>query len=83
MAKLRRDGLSGLAAADALAGASPQRRPHVILVEPSGRCGGVVATIRRDGWLVERSADNFLAARPEALAVVERLGLSGELIGVR
>lgn len=76
-------GLAGLAAADALVSTPPPRRPRVILLDPAGRCGGVVETIRRDGWLVERSADNFLAVRPEGLAVVEKLGLTGELTGVR
>ena len=76
-------GLSGLAAADALCSTPPQHRPHVILLDPSARAGGVVESIRRDGWLAERSADNVLAARPEALAVIERLGLSGELMAVR
>lgn len=79
-------GLAGLAAADALThapGDGPAaRRPRVIVVQAAGRCGGVVETIRRDGWLVERSADNFLAARPEALAVVERLGLTPRLVPV-
>lgn len=79
-------GLAGLVAAETLqaTGARPGEacRPRVILVEASARVGGVVETIRRDGWLIERSADNFLAARPEGLALVDRLGLSEELISV-
>lgn len=78
-------GLGGLAAAEALladGGSGESGRRRVTLVEPSGRVGGVIATACRDGWLVERSADSFLAARPEGVAVVERLGLSGELVGV-
>lgn len=55
----------------------------VTLLEPSGRCGGVIETVSRDGWLVERSADSFLAARPEAVELVGRLGLSGSLVGIR
>lgn len=76
-------GLAGLAAADALVALPPPLRPRVVVLERSGAAGGVVQTVRRDGWLVERGADNFLAARPEALAVVERLGLAGELLPVR
>lgn len=82
-------GLAGLVAAESLqaVGAVGSRsgepcRPHVILVEAAGRAGGVVETIHRDGWLIERSADNFLAARPEGMALVDRLGLSDELISV-
>lgn len=70
-------GMAGLAAAEVLAD-----RGRVVLVEPTGRCGGVLDTVRHDGWLVERSADNFLAARPEGLALVERLGLTSSLLGV-
>jgi len=82
-------GLAGLAAAEALlneppkdTGAGRDGTRRVTLVEPSGRVGGVVETVRRDGWLVERSADSFLAVRPEGVALVERVGLAGELIGV-
>jgi protoporphyrinogen/coproporphyrinogen III oxidase len=72
-------GMAGLAAAETFA-----ERGHgrVVLVEPAGRPGGVLDTVRHDGWLIERSADNFLAARPEGLALVGRLGLSSSLVGV-
>lgn len=72
-------GLGGLAAAEALLKHQPAR---IVVIEPSGRCGGVLDTVRRDGWLVERSADSFLTARPEARELVERLGLGGSLMGV-
>ena len=81
-------GLAGLAAAEALAlplervATAAQPACTVTLVEPTGRLGGVVATVRQDGWLVERSADSFFAGRPEAIAMVERLGLRSELVGV-
>jgi len=73
-------GLAGLAAAEALlAGAEP---PVVTVIEAADRAGGVLGTVREGGWLVERSADCFLAARPEGLDLVRRLGLEGELVGV-
>ena len=77
-------GLAGLAAAEAVVRGSAGHAGgiRVTLVEASGRVGGILATERRDGWLVERSADSFLAARPEAVDLVERLGMSAELIGV-
>ena len=62
--------MAGLSAAETLA---EQGRRRVVLVEPTGRFGGVLDTVRHDGWLIERSADNFLAARPEGLALVDRL----------
>jgi len=79
-------GMAGLAAAEALlpvgCDAPLAGSNQITLIEPSERCGGVVLTDRREGWLVERSADSFLAARPEAVGLVERLGLADELIGV-
>ena len=75
-------GLAGLAAAEAIVAASPTET-RVTLVEPTGRFGGVLETRQRDGgWLVERSADCFFAARPEGIGLVERLGLAGQLVGV-
>ncbi|NDC54535.1 MAG: protoporphyrinogen oxidase, partial [Planctomycetia bacterium] len=71
-------GMAGLAAAERLLEAG--RR--VVIVDPAGRPGGVVDTVRHDGWLVERSADNFLASRPEGIALAERLGLADALVGV-
>jgi oxygen-dependent protoporphyrinogen oxidase len=73
-------GLAGLAAAETVVAAV--RGCRVTVVEATGRPGGVIATLRRDGWLVERSADNFLAARPEGIALIERLGLTSDLVGV-
>jgi oxygen-dependent protoporphyrinogen oxidase len=71
-------GLAGLAAAEALVAAGAT----VTVVEPAGRQGGVIDTVRHDGWLIERSADCFLAARPEAVELAGRLGLAAELTPV-
>lgn len=71
-------GLSALVAADELV----RRNAEVTLVAPGGHVGGVLGTVREGDWLVERSADCFLAARPEGLALVTRLGLENELVGV-
>ncbi len=77
-------GLSGLAAAESLVRdegfASVGGR--ITIVEERGRTGGLIETIRADGWLVERSADSFLAARPEGLGLADRLGLGERLVGV-
>lgn len=75
-------GLAGLAAAEALAAGGDPAERRVTLIEAAPRTGGVLGTARRDGWLVERSADCFLAARPEGLALVDRLALRGQLVGV-
>ena len=75
-------GLAGLAAAEAAIGRQDATPVRVTILEPADHPGGVLGTVRHDGWLVERSADCFLAARPEGIALVERLGLHGELVGV-
>lgn len=74
-------GLAGLAAAEELL-RLPGDGMEVTIVEADTRPGGVVASVRHDGWLTERSADSFLAARPEGIQLVERLGLAGELVGI-
>lgn len=75
-------GLAGLSAAEAITRALPTSA-RVTIIEASGRWGGVLETRVREGdWLVERSADCFLAARPEGIGLVERLGLTGDLVGV-
>lgn len=74
-------GLSGLAAAERLAADAGDGR-GITVIDAAGRAGGVLGTVAADGWLVERSADCFLAARPEGLALVRRLGLESQLVGV-
>lgn len=75
--------MAGLAAAEAASGdLSGVAAPSVTIVETTGRPGGVLGTVRRDGWLVERSADNFLTARPEAIDLARRIGLESEFVGV-
>ena len=75
-------GLAGLAAAAAAIDRPGAGPASVTILEPADQAGGVLGTVRRDGWLVERSADCFLAARPEGMALVEQLGLHGDLVGV-
>lgn len=76
-------GMAGLAAAEALSGElARDGGPQVTVVDAAGRAGGVLATVRHDGWLVERSADTFLAARPEAVDLARRVGLATEFVGV-
>jgi len=72
-------GISGLAAAHRLTELQPQTQ--VTLFEAGSRLGGVLQTIQRDGWLIERSADMFITREPEAADLCKRIGLADELIG--
>src|SRR5690348_1974241 len=71
-------GISGLAAADRLRELLPQAQ--LSLFEASNRLGGVLETVERDGFLIDRSADNFLTAPPAALELCRRLGMENELV---
>jgi len=71
-------GISGLAAAHRLAELQPAVK--VTLFEASHRLGGVLETIRRDGFLIERSADMFTTKDPWAWDLCRRVGLEEQLL---
>lgn len=75
-------GISGLAAAHRLAELARGRaKPfEILLLEGSGRLGGVIATEKVDGFLVEAGPDSFVTEKPWALRLCERLGISSRLI---
>src|SRR5215475_13742352 len=71
-------GISGLAAAHRIRELDPEA--EVTLFEASDRLGGVIRTIRQDGFLIEQSADSFIASVPAAVDLCRRIGLAGELL---
>jgi len=71
-------GISGLAAAHRLRELLPHA--ELSLFEASARLGGVLDTVERDGFLIERSADNFLATPTAAVDLCRQLGLQSELV---
>jgi protoporphyrinogen/coproporphyrinogen III oxidase len=72
-------GISGLAAAHRLVELGVEK-PQITLIEASGRLGGTLETHFRDGFLLERGPDSFISEKPEAVALVKRLGLESRLI---
>ncbi len=76
-------GITGLTAAFYLCReAAAQGLPlEVALVEASGRLGGRVNTLRRDGFYIERGPDSFLARKLPMVRLAEELGLQDELTG--
>jgi protoporphyrinogen/coproporphyrinogen III oxidase len=75
-------GISGLSAAFEL----EQRRRagqglEYVVFESSARFGGVIASERVDGCVVEAGPDSFLAEKPWAAELCRQLGLEGQLIG--
>jgi oxygen-dependent protoporphyrinogen oxidase len=71
-------GITGLAAAHRLTELLPD--PDITLFEASDRLGGVLETVERDGFLIERSADNFLSTPSAAVDLCRRLGFANELL---
>ena len=69
-------GLTGLVAARELAGSGHD----VVLLEAADRFGGVVQTVRRDGFLIETGPESFVTRKPALLDLCHELGLEGELV---
>jgi protoporphyrinogen/coproporphyrinogen III oxidase len=69
-------GISGLATAYELA------REHVpfVLFEASGRLGGIVETVQRQGFAIECGPDSWVTEKPEARQLAIELGLEDQLI---
>src|SRR3954468_10562724 len=70
-------GITGLAAAHRILELLPGAQ--LSLFEAKNRLGGVLETVERDGFLIEHSADNFLAV-PAVRELCDRLGLKDELV---
>ncbi|HEV8120637.1 MAG TPA: protoporphyrinogen oxidase [Candidatus Polarisedimenticolia bacterium] len=76
-------GIAGLATAEALVTRGRERgvpiRPTILEAAP--RTGGVIATERTDGFVIESGPDCFITDKPWGVTLCERLGLDGELVG--
>ena len=72
-------GITGLAAAYALTG----RGLRPIVLESSGRVGGLIRTDRVEGFTIEAGPDSLLAAKPAAVDLARALGLGGDMLSVR
>ena len=71
-------GITGLAAAHRLATLAPD--VEIALFEASERVGGILQTERRDGYLIEHSADSFVTNVPWGLELCRELGIEGTLL---
>ena len=78
-------GIAGLAAAHRLieVGAAGQIPVEPFLFESRDRLGGIIATERTGGCIIEGGPDAFLTEKPWAVALCERLGLADRLIPTR
>ncbi len=71
-------GIAGLAAAHRLVELDPSCK--ITLFEAASRLGGVISTVHRDGFQVERSSDNFITTIPWGVNLCRRLGLGEQLV---
>jgi oxygen-dependent protoporphyrinogen oxidase len=71
-------GISGLSVALHIADQRPDLR--VRLLEASNRLGGVIHTDRDDGWVCEAGPGAFIDRHPSTRRLIDRLGLSGDII---
>lgn len=71
-------GIAGLAAAHRLVELDPSCA--IRLFEATHRLGGVISTLHRDGFQVERSSDNFITTIPWGINLCKRLGLAEQLV---
>src|SRR5467141_510813 len=75
-------GISGLSAAYTIEKKRQSGTPvQYVLFESSPRLGGVLATDRVDGCLVEAGPDSFLTEKPWAADLCCKIGLGDQLIG--
>jgi oxygen-dependent protoporphyrinogen oxidase len=76
-------GITGLAAAHRLLELARERSLclELRLLEAGDRLGGVIATERRDGFVLEKGPDSVITDKPWALDLAGRLGLQDQLIG--
>ena len=72
-------GISGLAVAWYLERLLPNASVHVF--ESANQVGGVIQTIDSEPFLAELGADNFATLVPDALQMVQEMGLRDEFIG--
>ena len=56
---------------------------EIVLVEKSDRFGGHVHTGKRDGFVIERGPDSFLARKTSIIELMQELGIGNDIVGTR
>jgi oxygen-dependent protoporphyrinogen oxidase len=75
-------GITGLSAAYRFSELYDKQKDKltVTLFDARDRLGGVIHTIKREGFLIDSGPDNFVTAKPWAMALSRRLGIESEII---
>jgi protoporphyrinogen/coproporphyrinogen III oxidase len=53
---------------------------EVKLIESSNRLGGVIQTIRKDGYIIEKGPDSIVVTKKSGLKLIEEIGLKDQVI---
>ncbi len=72
-------GITGLAAAHRVVERGAGEF-DVVLLEASDRLGGVIATERTEGYLLEGGPDSFVTDKPQAAGLARRMGLGDSIM---
>jgi oxygen-dependent protoporphyrinogen oxidase len=56
------------------------RAPRITVLEASDRSGGILDTVERDGFLVERGPDSMITEKPWGIELCRDLGLESEIL---
>lgn len=75
-------GLSGLSAAFYIRKFYKEAgiKPDIVLLEKEKNLGGKIETLHRDGFVIEKGPDSFLAERAEMCELAKELELDHELV---
>lgn len=75
-------GITGLAAAYYMQKEAKEKGYplEVILIEATHRLGGKIQTVRKNGFIIERGPDSFLARKKSFGLLAEDLGISDQLV---
>jgi oxygen-dependent protoporphyrinogen oxidase len=77
-------GITGLSAAFYIQKLFRERHLNIELtiVEKSDKLGGKIDTLHKQGFVIEKGPDSFLARKPSIVALTKELGLDPELTGM-
>lgn len=75
-------GLSGLSAAFYIRKYYKEAgiKPNIVLLEKDKTLGGKIETLHRDGFVIEKGPDSFLASKTEMIDLAKELELDHELV---
>jgi oxygen-dependent protoporphyrinogen oxidase len=75
-------GISGLTTAYRLKESAKKagRKLDVTVLEATERAGGIIETLRTDGFVMERGPDSIITEKPQAAALCREIGLGSRVI---